>query len=288
MLKQQLSPRSVHPYQTTVVPRSEQQFATANQQRAKYPWAEESNPPVYQLAALDSSSASENPYHVPQFYQTTHRNYGGPPSPVYQMPYSTGSWRTHKTKDHMVKPLPSNTYSFPPCASAFSLPLCDVEHPRTVSHSPVPTVPSLSPEVPIIGACGGHCPGFEYVCYYILQVIFVVGILTGISLCIAGIVLRRTNRNGDLGVLVYIGCLSSCVCSVLLGVQCCVRREIRQRKLRANLHIPMQAMQEPPATACPLLPSMLPHSQVYRPTTSNVSAEEEVPGVPWWRRENRD
>lgn len=35
--------------------------------------------------------------------------------------------------------------------------------------------------------------------------IFVVGILTGISLCIAGIVLRRTNRNGDLGVLVYIG-----------------------------------------------------------------------------------
>lgn len=32
-----------------------------------------------------------------------------------------------------------------------------------------------------------------------------VGVLTGISLCIAGIVLRRTNRNGDLGVLVYIG-----------------------------------------------------------------------------------
>lgn len=40
---------------------------------------------------------------------------------------------------------------------------------------------------------------------FLFQVIFVVGILTGISLCIAGIVLRRTNRNGDLGVLVYIG-----------------------------------------------------------------------------------
>lgn len=42
------------------------------------------------------------------------------------------------------------------------------------------------------------------------QVIFVVGILTGISLCIAGIVLRRTNRNGDLGVLVYIGKSPTC------------------------------------------------------------------------------
>lgn len=43
------------------------------------------------------------------------------------------------------------------------------------------------------------------ICIVYFQVIFVVGILTGISLCIAGIVLRRTNRNGDLGVLVYIG-----------------------------------------------------------------------------------
>ncbi|XP_039754560.1 uncharacterized protein LOC120629632 [Pararge aegeria] len=287
MLKQQLSPRSVHPYQTTVVPRTEKQFSTANQQRAIYPWTEDGNTPVYQLTGVDSSSTSENPYHVPQYYQTGPREYG-PPSPVYQVPYATGSWRNLKKNNHMAKPLMSNTYSFPPCVSAFSLPLCDVEHSHTMSHSPVPTVPSLSPEVPIIGACGGHCPGFEYVCYYILQVIFVVGILTGISLCIAGIVLRRTNRNGDLGVLVYIGCLSSCVCSVLLGVQCCVRREIRQRKLRANLHIPMQSIQEAPATACPLLPSTLPHSQVYRPTTANLCPDEEIAGVPWWRRENRD
>ncbi|XP_034830328.1 uncharacterized protein [Maniola hyperantus] len=285
MLKQQLSPRSVHPYQTTVVPRSDKQLLSANQQRAKYPWAEDSNTPVYQLSGVESSSTSENPYHVPQYYQTTHREYG-PPSPVYQMPYTTGSWRNHKKNNFSTKPLPSSTYSFPPCASAFSLPLCEVDHSRTMSHSPAPTVPSLSPEVPIIGACGGHCPGFEYVCYYILQVIFVVGILTGISLCIAGIVLRRTNRNGDLGVLVYIGCLSSCVCSVLLGVQCCVRREMRQRKLRANAHIPMQSIQEAPVTACPLLPSTL-HSQMYRPTTT-VCTEEEITGVPWWRRENID
>ncbi|XP_046959549.1 uncharacterized protein LOC124529713 [Vanessa cardui] len=287
MFKQQLSPRSVHPYQTTVVPRSEKQFVSATQQRAKYPWAEDINTPVCQVVATDSST-SENAYHVPQYYQSTRRDYG-PPSPVYQTPYATGTWRNYKkSENHPVKGMPSNTYSFPPCASAFSLPLCDMEHARTVNRSPAPTVPSVSPEVPIIGACGGHCPGFEYVCYYILQVIFVVGVLTGISLCIAGIVLRRTNRNGDLGVLVYIGCLSSCVCGVLLGVQCCVRREIRQRKLRANLHIPMQSLQEVPVQACPLLPSTLPHSQVYRPTTANVYPEEDIIGVPWWRRTTRD
>lgn len=43
---------------------------------------------------------------------------------------------------------------------------------------------------------------------YCFQIIFVVGILTGISLCIAGSVLRRSNRGGDLSVLVYIGMFS--------------------------------------------------------------------------------
>lgn len=62
MFKQQLSPRSVHPYQTTVVPRSEQQLESAAQQRAKYPWAE-NHMPVYQVAGTDSST-SDNAYHV--------------------------------------------------------------------------------------------------------------------------------------------------------------------------------------------------------------------------------
>lgn len=66
-------------------------------------------------------------------------------------------------------------------------------------------------------------------CTFLLQIIFVIGILTGISLCIAGSVLRRSNRGGDLGVLVYIGCLAAMVCAVLLGVQCCVRRKNKQR-----------------------------------------------------------
>ncbi|XP_037293710.1 uncharacterized protein LOC115453536 isoform X2 [Manduca sexta] len=287
MFKQQLSPRSVHPYQTTVVPRSEQQFASATEQRAKYPWAEDINTPVYQVTGTDSST-SDNAYHMPHYYNGTIKDYG-PPSPVYQSPYGASTWYGSYKKGEKVpvRGSPSEVYTFPQCASAFSLPLSEPE-PRThtVSRSPVPPIPSVSPEVPIIGACGGHCPGFEYVCYYILQVIFVVGILTGISLCIAGIVLRRTNRNGDLGVLVYIGCLSSCVCCVLLGVQCCVRREIRQRKLRANMHIPMQSIQEPPAQACSLLTSTLPLAQVYRPTVT--LCEEDVTGVPWWRRTTRD
>ncbi|XP_038211906.1 uncharacterized protein LOC119832316 [Zerene cesonia] len=279
MIKQSVAPRSVHPYQTTVLPRSEQQFATASRLRAKYPWIEDVNTPVYQATSTDASTP-EHQYHVPQYYVKEN----GPPSPVYHAPYGTGTWRNYNRGE---KAMP-NTYTFPSCASAFSLPLCDVEPSQRMERLQVPSVQSVSPEVPIIGACGGHCPGFEYVCYYILQVIFVVGILTGISLCIAGIVLRKTNRNGDLGVLVYIGCLSSCVCGVLLGVQCCVRREIRQRKLRANTHIPMQPIQEFPVTTHPLIPSTLPRSQIYRPTTTNLSQEDEILGVPWWRRTNRD
>lgn len=63
MFKQQLSPRSVHPYQTTVVPRSELQIASATRQRTKFPWAEDINPPVYQAAGTESST-SDNAYNV--------------------------------------------------------------------------------------------------------------------------------------------------------------------------------------------------------------------------------
>lgn len=97
------------------------------------------------------------------------RDYG-PPSPVYQAPYGTGTWRSYKKGDKIGHVPPTSAYTFPQCASAFSLPICEVE-PRMANRSPVPPVPSVSPEVPIIGACGGHCPGFEYVCYYILQVV---------------------------------------------------------------------------------------------------------------------
>lgn len=90
---------------------------------------------------------------------------------MYQSPYGGGggTWRSYKKGEKISTHAP-DTYTFPQCASAFSLPLYDMEtHPQTSQRSPIP--PSVSPEVPIIGACGGHCPGFEYVCYYILQVI---------------------------------------------------------------------------------------------------------------------
>lgn len=69
MIKQQVSSRTIHPYQTTVVPRSEQQFVSATQQRTKYPWAEDINSittPVYQVTGTDSST-SETAYHVSSF-----------------------------------------------------------------------------------------------------------------------------------------------------------------------------------------------------------------------------
>lgn len=111
---------------------------------------------------------------MPQYYNSTIKEYG-PPSPVYQAPYSGGTWRNYK-KGEKVDIGGSEAYTFPQCASAFSLPICDVEPHQAVSRSPVPPVPSMSPEVPIIGACGGHCPGFEYVCYYILQASFLFSI----------------------------------------------------------------------------------------------------------------
>lgn len=107
---------------------------------------------------------------MPHYYNGTVRDYG-PPSPVYQSPY-VGTWCSYKKADKVLTTsAPPDEYSFTQCPSAYSLPLCDVEpHMQAVSRSPVPPIPSVSPEVPIIGACGGHCPGFEYVCYYILQV----------------------------------------------------------------------------------------------------------------------
>lgn len=56
-----------------------------------------------------------------------------------------------------------------------------------------------------------------------------MGILIGVSLCIAGTVLRRT-KSRDLQVLVYIGAMSAMVCALLLIVQCRVRRSLRNRK----------------------------------------------------------
>jgi hypothetical protein len=54
--------------------------------------------------------------------------------------------------------------------------------------------------------------------------------LTGLSLIIAGAVLRSQSRGSDLLVLVYIGIMIAMVCTLLLSVQCCVRRNVKRRK----------------------------------------------------------
>lgn len=100
-----------------------------------------------------------------------------PPSPRYQSPYAIDSWRNSIRRGQDVQNLrnhvQSDTFVFPQCAPTFSKALCDGDvcvQSQTAEHT---SVPPESPEVPIIGACGGHCPGFEYVCYYILQVIII-------------------------------------------------------------------------------------------------------------------
>lgn len=75
--------------------------------------------------------------------------------------------------------------------------------------------------------------------------VYIAGILTGVSLTIAGSVLRGSPRRGDLLVLVYIGVLLAAVCALLLSVHYCVRRSVKERKrvLRAprpGVAIPLQ------------------------------------------------
>lgn len=105
------------------------------------------------------------------------------------------------------------------------------------THSSRPVTPASSPGGAsgsggggAVDGCGGHCVAFENFCYYCLQVIFIAGILTGVSLTIAGSVLRTQQRGSDLLVLVYIGCMLAMVCALLLAVQCCVRRNVKRRK----------------------------------------------------------
>lgn len=56
-----------------------------------------------------------------------------------------------------------------------------------------------------------------------------MGILIGVSLCIAGIVLRKSAAR-NLQVLVYIGVLLALVSALLLGIQCNARNTARKRK----------------------------------------------------------
>ncbi|KAG8191869.1 hypothetical protein JTE90_019804 [Oedothorax gibbosus] len=92
------------------------------------------------------------------------------------------------------------------------------------------------------------------VCYYFQQAIFILAIMTGVALVIAGGVMHV--QNGELLVLVYIGVLLGAVNSVLLTIQCCVRRK---QKKRARAYRAGRAQQAAPPSA-----SSAPSSAVVR------------------------
>lgn len=241
MFRHQTHPRNVHPYQTTVVPRTDAQFHQSAQQRMKYPWLDSHNP---QQDGQSTNSSNSETYNVSHQYTnvrpptswSTRSHSDGLSSPVYHTPMHDDTGPALYSKPYQSN-ADMSTYTMPTGVIHDSGSDC-CESVVQVS----PPALGLASEVP--GGCGGHCPGFEYVCYYVLQIIFVVGILTGISLCIAGGVLRRSNRGGDLGVLVYIGCLSSLVCLLLLSIQCCVRRNNKKRnKLMRLRTVPPDTIQ---------------------------------------------
>ncbi|XP_077288275.1 uncharacterized protein LOC143912778 [Arctopsyche grandis] len=316
MFRHQTHPRNAHPYQTTVVPRTDAQFHHSNQQRSKYPWLE--NPPFHPQECQSTNSSNSENYQIthytnPRNQWTMRSQSDGLSSPVYHMPYSE-----HQRLSPPLLAGYSKPYQMAGDVPNYSIPIGVHESDSSTRECPVSVVPARSPvpsEIRAPGGCGGHCPGFEYVCYYVLQIIFVVGILTGVSLCIAGSVLRRSNRGGDLSVLVYIGCLAFMVCSLLLGVQCCVRRSNKQRGKQLRMRtappdcIPMDTiansyMGESPTAPQPqslavrqmqplLFPippmsaSTLPRNYYRSDERHNARSSpiEEINGVPWWRRQ---
>uniref|UniRef100_A0A1B6JHS5 Uncharacterized protein n=1 Tax=Homalodisca liturata TaxID=320908 RepID=A0A1B6JHS5_9HEMI len=154
-----------------------------------------------------------------------------------------------------------------------------------------------------VDPCGGHCTAFENFCHYCLQVLFIAGILTGVSLTVAGSVLRGQKRGGDLMVLVYIGCLTAMVCTLLLSVQCCVRRNVQRRKRARGARggaIPLQELGGPGPLAPPVLPQpgqyepllrrlvqqqIHDENQRYIPEPVNTVVRGDRSGTPWWRRQ---
>ncbi|XP_054282898.1 uncharacterized protein LOC129000727 [Macrosteles quadrilineatus] len=231
--------------------------------------------------------------------------WGGPPS-------ESSSDRTyHCPADCYSEPPDSHWYSAPARTPSPHYDVIEGPRPHTHTHSRVggssrAVTPASTAHThePAVDPCGGHCTAFENFCHYCLQVLFIAGILTGISLTIAGSVLKGQKRGGDLMVLVYIGCLTAMVCTLLLSVQCCVRRNVKRRK-RARRGggmagaIPLQELPPSAPTAAPLAPPVLAmpgqyepllrrlveqHDQRYVPQVVGPAARADRSGTPWWRR----
>ncbi|EFA08654.1 uncharacterized protein LOC103313936 [Tribolium castaneum] len=135
----------------------------------------------------------------------------------------------------------------------------------------------------IVDGCGGKCQTFENVCYFFLQLVFMMGILIGVSLCIAGLVLRKSAAR-NLQVLVYIGILLGIVSGVLLGIQWNARHVAKKRKMAVRNAkrgpIPLETLQ--PRGPLPMVAvqegqRVVP--QVLRPV-------HDQQGIPWWRRKD--
>ncbi|KAG5865417.1 hypothetical protein JTB14_037778 [Gonioctena quinquepunctata] len=162
----------------------------------------------------------------------------------------------------------------------------------------------------IVHGCGGKCQTFENVCYFFLQLMFTMGILIGVSLCIAGLVLRKSAAR-NLQVLVYIGVLLALVCSLLLGIQCNARITVRRRRKAiqmakrapSNGEFAFEGQSDRPSQQVVLvvgkntknqrgmhLPQV--HSNLTRPLPHRPTDREsspsiiEEPGIPWWRRKD--
>ncbi|KAJ8943279.1 hypothetical protein NQ318_017297 [Aromia moschata] len=159
----------------------------------------------------------------------------------------------------------------------------------------------------IVHGCGGKCQTFENICYFFLQLMFTMGILIGVSLCIAGVVLRKTAAK-NLQVLLYIGVLLALVSALLLGIQCNARSTARKRKKAIQmakkapiqmdtLHLRSNPLHQQPlmAVKCatnqrviqmPQVHSNLSRPLPHRPHNQDPSPIIDEQGIPWWRRKD--
>ncbi|XP_066153430.1 uncharacterized protein [Euwallacea fornicatus] len=160
----------------------------------------------------------------------------------------------------------------------------------------------------MVYGCGGKCQTFESVCYFVLQLFFTMGILIGVSLCIAGLVLRKSAAR-NLQVLVYIGIMLAMVSGLLLTVQCRAKNTARRRikaiqtaKIRAPIPMEILNVRPNPVHNLERLPSIREGPKVVsqlpqvhhvnnravvrglpqRPQQRILVSEEQ--GIPWWRR----
>ncbi|XP_075230854.1 uncharacterized protein LOC142329859 isoform X2 [Lycorma delicatula] len=178
-----------------------------------------------------------------------------PPHPDSPSPTNSSvSSRTYQAVESCYQEYPAYAVprdTAPPFMQYAAIGHGQTTHNYTLPHSVVHTSRPMTPASCAtstdggVDACGGHCVTLENFCHYCLQVLFIAGILTGISLTIAGSVLKG-KRGGDLMVLVYIGVLTALVCTLLLSVQCCVKR--RQRAARRTTTGPIRRIPSGVAT----------------------------------------